>query len=57
MGRIANSLESRPFPNHGGSIYSPSGLGPIRDKERCNNNLAHNNSVGDNTLGNKQPGA
>jgi hypothetical protein len=57
MGRIANSLESRPFPNHRGSIYSPNGLAPILDKERCNNNLAHSNWVGDNTLGSRQPGA
>ena len=56
MGRIANSLESRPFPNHRGSIYSPSVPGPILDMGYYNN-IAHSNWKGDNTLGNRQPGA
>jgi hypothetical protein len=56
MGRIANSLESRPFANHKGSIYSPSVPGPILDMGRYNN-LAHSNWEGDNILGNRQLGA
>jgi hypothetical protein len=53
MGPIANNLEPRPFPNHKGSIYSPSIPGPILDMGRYNN-LAHNNFGGDNTLGNRK---
>jgi len=56
MGPIANNLEPRPFPNHKGSIYSPSIPGPILDMGRYNN-LVHNNFGGDNTLGNRKPGA
>jgi hypothetical protein len=56
MGRIANSPESRPFPNHRGSIYSPSGLRPILDMGYYNS-IAHSNWAGDTTLGSRQPGA
>jgi len=56
MGCIVNSLEPRPFPNHRGSTFVPSGQGPKLDQDNRKSNLAHSNWVGDNTLGNKQQG-